>query len=89
MQLFPELSRMKKGLHTIADVFTENGYVTGLVGKWHCGMGEDYHPLKRGFQEYDPAEQHDVADKNPDIYRELRVKLEQWCREVEFDRLKN
>jgi arylsulfatase A-like enzyme len=35
----------------------------------------------------DPAEQHDVSDKNPDIYRELRVKLEQWCREVEFDRL--
>jgi len=53
MQRFPKLSRMKKGLHTIADVFAENGYVTGLVGKWHCGIGEDYHPLRRGFQEFE------------------------------------
>jgi len=37
----------------------------------------------------DPAEQHDVSEKNPGLYKELRVKLEQWCREVEFDRLKN
>ena len=37
----------------------------------------------------DPAEQRDVSENNPEIYKELRVKLEQWCREVEFDRLKN
>lgn len=53
MQRFPELSRMKKGLYTIADVFSANGYVTGLVGKWHCGIGHDYHPLRRGFHEFE------------------------------------
>jgi len=53
MRSFPELARMKKGLHTLADVFKENGYATGLVGKWHCGIGEDYHPLSRGFQEFE------------------------------------
>lgn len=53
MRRFQGLSRMKKELYTIADVFAENGYATGLVGKWHCGIGEDYHPLKRGFQEFE------------------------------------
>lgn len=35
----------------------------------------------------DPAEAKDVSQKHPEIYKELWVKLEQWCREVEFDRL--
>ncbi|QOD93372.1 MULTISPECIES: sulfatase-like hydrolase/transferase [Microcella] len=38
---------------TIADAFSRAGAVTGLVGKWHCGaIGEPYHPLKRGFDEF-------------------------------------
>jgi arylsulfatase A-like enzyme len=30
------------------------GYVTGLVGKWHLGVGvnKEYTPLRRGFQEF-------------------------------------
>jgi arylsulfatase A len=53
MQRFPELSRISKGIPTMADVFSENGYATGLVGKWHCGDGPDYHPMQRGFQEFE------------------------------------
>jgi arylsulfatase A len=37
---------------TIADVLGNNGYRTGLIGKWHCGIGGQYHPTHRGFQEF-------------------------------------
>ncbi len=53
MNRLPELTRLKLDETTIADVFGANGYVTGLIGKWHCGHGDDYHPLKRGFQEFE------------------------------------
>jgi arylsulfatase A-like enzyme len=47
----PELTRLKRGERTLADVFAANGYRTGLVGKWHTGLGEGYGPVARGFQE--------------------------------------
>lgn len=53
MARFPELTRISKGLPTVADFFKENGYVTGLVGKWHTGEGTEYHPMERGFQEFE------------------------------------
>ena len=53
MNRFPELTRLKLDETTIADVLGANSYVTGLIGKWHCGHGKDYHPLKRGFQEFE------------------------------------
>ena len=28
------------------------GYRTGLIGKWHLGYPENYHPNKRGFDEF-------------------------------------
>ena len=38
---------------TIADIFKSAGYVTGLVGKWHCGcIQQKYHPNSRGFDEF-------------------------------------
>ena len=36
---------------TIANVFSENGYVTGMVGKWHLGDNAPHRPQDRGFQE--------------------------------------
>ncbi len=53
MRRFPELTKLDKDLVTMADVFGSNGYATGLVGKWHCGEGEGYHPMDRGFQEFE------------------------------------
>ena len=35
---------------TFADLLTENGYMTGYIGKWHCGWDEKFWPDKRGFQ---------------------------------------
>ena len=37
---------------TLADRLKQAGYHTGMVGKWHLGYSEQFHPLKRGFQEF-------------------------------------
>ena len=40
------------GEKTIADRLSEVGYATSLVGKWHLGGTADYHPQRRGFDEF-------------------------------------
>ncbi|GAA5496499.1 hypothetical protein Rhal01_02683 [Rubritalea halochordaticola] len=42
---------LREGEVTMADVFTQNGYRTGMFGKWHLGNGVPYRPIDRGFQE--------------------------------------
>jgi len=37
---------------TFADRFKSLGYATCAVGKWHLGQNAEYHPLKRGFDEF-------------------------------------
>lgn len=37
---------------TIADRLSKAGYRTGLVGKWHLGNGDKFHPQSRGFGEF-------------------------------------
>ena len=37
---------------TLADHFSRLGYSTGMMGKWHLGLGEGYGPGDRGFDEY-------------------------------------
>lgn len=34
---------------TIADAMRKQGYQTGIIGKWHMGFEEGYHPNDRGF----------------------------------------
>lgn len=36
---------------TMADVFSENGYKTGMFGKWHLGDTYPFRPHDRGFDE--------------------------------------
>ena len=39
------LERLALRERTLADLFQQAGYVTGLIGKWHCGtLGDAYHP---------------------------------------------
>lgn len=38
--------------HTIGDTLQGAGYRTMLIGKWHLGELPQYHPLKRGFDEF-------------------------------------
>lgn len=44
--------RMDLDETTIADLFQEAGYATGVFGKWHNGMQFPYHPNGRGFDEF-------------------------------------
>ncbi len=36
----------------ISKVLQDAGYRTGLVGKWHLGKTPEYHPNKRGFEDF-------------------------------------
>ena len=37
---------------TVADRLRETGYATALVGKWHLGGTAEFHPQRRGFDEF-------------------------------------
>jgi arylsulfatase A-like enzyme len=37
---------------TLAQAMKKAGYATGMVGKWHLGMQDKFHPVQRGFDEY-------------------------------------
>jgi arylsulfatase A-like enzyme len=36
---------------TVANVFADAGYVTGMIGKWHLGDNAPHRPQDRGFQD--------------------------------------
>ena len=37
---------------TIAELLKEQGYATGIFGKWHLGHHKEFLPLQHGFDEY-------------------------------------
>ena len=40
------------GQKTVANHLQDLGYVTAVFGKWHLGVADRYHPLRRGFDEF-------------------------------------
>lgn len=44
--------RLDLGIKTIGDYFKNEGYKTGVFGKWHNGTQYPYHPNARGFDEF-------------------------------------
>lgn len=60
---------------TMADMFQNSGYATGLVGKWHNGaLDHRYEPNARGFQEFVGfcggwADYHDYTLRVNESYR--------------------
>lgn len=37
---------------TIAELFKNNGYTTGIFGKWHLGYKPEHNPIRHGFDEF-------------------------------------
>ncbi|MEZ6139931.1 MAG: sulfatase [Zavarzinella sp.] len=37
---------------TMGELFKANGYATGIYGKWHLGLQEQFHPAANGFDDY-------------------------------------
>jgi len=37
---------------TLAEILKKKGYRTGIFGKWHLGLTNEYHPCSRGFDEF-------------------------------------
>lgn len=44
-------SMIRKNEITIASILKDNGYATGMFGKWHLGDNYPFRPEDRGFQE--------------------------------------
>ena len=59
---------------TLADALKEQGYVTGLVGKWHLGLKPELHPMARGFDEFFGFVHgsHSYVDANADKANRIR-----------------
>lgn len=47
-------NRLPEHISTFSDLFKDNGYKTGIAGKWHLGDFDTYpaHPVSHGFDEY-------------------------------------
>jgi len=82
---------------TIAEILRDNGYQTGIFGKWHLGDNYPFRPMDQGFTEsfvfrgggigqpgdFDNYFAGDSAYFNPVIYRnEKKVKTKGYCSDV-------
>ena len=49
-------AKWKSGINydelTLAEMLKNNGYKTGIFGKWHLGSVEKYFPTRQGFDEF-------------------------------------
>ncbi|WP_235951537.1 sulfatase-like hydrolase/transferase [Crateriforma spongiae] len=43
---------MPTTIPTLGQVLQQQGYRTGIFGKWHLGYADRYHPLRRGFDTF-------------------------------------
>jgi len=48
----PEHGGLDPTTTTIAEALHDAGYATGIVGKWHLGTRDQYHPIEHGFDEF-------------------------------------
>ena len=68
----------------ISEVLRNNGYATGVWGKWHTGKTDGYLPWDRGFDEAYYSELY-INENNFGFTREGRVDHGKWVSEVITD----
>ncbi len=86
---------LKAGVKTMADVFKETGYHTGIFGKWHLGDNYPFRPEDRGFNEtlwFPSSHINSVPDYWDNDYFEdtythngERKKFKGYCTDIFFD----
>lgn len=86
---------LKADLKTMADVFKEAGYRTGIFGKWHLGDNYPFRPEDRGFDEtlwFPSSHINSVPDYWDNDYFEdtythngERKKFKGYCTDIFFD----
>lgn len=52
IQKFDDIFGLPLDQTTLAEVFKRNGYATAAFGKWHLGDRAEFHPNRRGFDEF-------------------------------------
>ncbi len=62
----PELG-LNPGLPTWPKVLAKEGYHTALVGKWHLGTADRFHPTKFGYQEFFGFRSGGNSPQNPTL----------------------
>jgi len=85
---------LKADLKTMADVFRDGGYRTGLFGKWHLGDNYPFRPEDRGFDEaiwFPSSHINSVPDywnndyfEDTYIHNTKREKRQGYCTDVFF-----
>jgi len=91
-------ANLRKELVTMADIFSSNGYETGIFGKWHMGDNYPYRPQDRGFKEsiwFPSSHISSVPDywgndyfDDTYIHNGKREKFKGYCTDVFFDNAK-
>ena len=86
---------LRPELKTMADVFKEAGYRTGIFGKWHLGDNYPFRPEDRGFEEaiwFPSSHINSVPDywendyfDDTYIHNTQRQKYEGYCTDIFFD----
>lgn len=80
---FSRKQGLTKEVPTLAEVLKENGYRTGIFGKWHLGAADSSKPNNRGFDEqygfYEAfALYADRRDKNIVSYKHMDDFKDRW-----------
>jgi arylsulfatase len=85
---------LRADLKTMADLFRDSGYRTGLFGKWHLGDNYPYRPQDRGFEQslWFPSSHisslpdYWLNDYFDDVYcrNGVRERVQGYCTEVFF-----
>lgn len=91
-------SFLRPELPTMGNIFMDNGYKTGVFGKWHLGANYPYRPQDRGFEEsiwFPSSHIGSVSDFWGNDYFDdtywhngTQMKFEGYCTDVFFDKAK-